>query len=117
MENAELTAMQEFFFVNVTSFIAILGGLLLWIGLGLEALIMRRFARAYSQPSRWQWMFFSPAGLAGYLVLQAAASLAHQQLDGLGLWLSYGLLGLSAVVSLWCQVDFLRLISRLNREP
>lgn len=111
-----LTANQYFVFVNLTSFVAILGGLALWSGFVLMGLVSRRFEQAYGIITHWLFQMIAPAGVCIYLAMQSVASLRHQNMGPIELWTGYTLLIWSAILCMWGAYRFFKLLRQLERE-
>jgi hypothetical protein len=111
-----LTATQYFVFVNFTSFIAILGGLILWAGFILMGLVSRRFELAYGIVTHWLFQMIAPAGVCIYLAMQSIASIRHQNMGPIELWTGYTLMIWSSILCLWGAYRFYRLFCQLERE-
>ncbi len=111
-----LTTTQYFIFVNLTSFIAILGGLTLWAGFILLGIIARRFEQAYGLATHWLFQMIAPAGVCAYLVMQAVASLRRENMGPLELWTGYTLLAWSAGMCLWGAYRFHKILRQIERE-
>lgn len=108
-----LTDAQHWIFVTLTSYAAVLGGLLLWIGFIFIGLISRRFEQAYGKTTYWQFHMAAPAGLFVYLVMQSVASLKHHNLSPVEQWIGYALLAWSAGQCLWGVFRFRRVLSEI----
>ncbi len=108
-----LTETQHLVFVTLTSGIAVLGGLLVWIGFAVLGQISRRFERAYGQTTHWQFHWVAPAGLFGYLVMQSVASLRHENMGPIEQWIGYTLLAWSAGLCLWGVWRFRKVLKGL----
>ncbi|MBN1595508.1 hypothetical protein JW933_06245 [candidate division FCPU426 bacterium] len=115
MENI-LSTTQYFIFVNATSFVAILGGLVLWAGFFLMGLISRRYEQVYGIDTHWLLQMIAPAGVCLYLSIQSIASLRHQNMGAVELWTGYTLMMWSAVLCLWGANRFFRLFKQLEQE-
>ena len=111
-----LTGGQHLVFVTLTSWLAIVGGLVLWGGFFFLGLISRRFEKAYGKITHWQFLLLSPAGAVGYLAMQSAASLQHQNLGPAEQWIGYTLLIWSAGLCLWGVLRFQQLVRKISRE-
>jgi hypothetical protein len=111
-----LTNGQHWVFVTLTSWIAILGGLALWVGFIYLGLIARRFEKAYGKITHWQFQLMAPIGVVGYLMMQSIASLRHQNMGPVEQWIGYTLLSWSAGLCLWGVMRFQKLIRQLSRE-
>ncbi|MCK5241033.1 hypothetical protein KAR34_01155 [bacterium] len=111
-----LTATQYFIFVNLTSVIAIVGGLVLWGGFIYMGLVSRRFEQAYGIVTHWIFQMLAPVGICVYLTMQSVASLRHQNMGPIELWTGYTLLIWSAILSLWGAYRFYRLFRQLAQE-
>ncbi len=111
-----LTPAQHFWFVEATSYLAICGGLALWGGFIWLGAITRRFERAYGKMTHWQFFLLAPAGLCAYLVLQAVASLRHQNMGAAEQWIGYSLLTWSAGLCLWGVLRLRKVLAELERE-
>ncbi|MCD4812663.1 hypothetical protein K8S19_03100 [bacterium] len=111
-----LTASQHFLFVNVTSFVAIIGGLTLWAGFVGMGLVSRRFEQAYGVVTHWLFQMIAPAGVFIYLLMQSIASLRHKNMGAIELWTGYTLLVWSAVLCIWGAYRFFKIIRQLEQE-
>jgi len=108
-----LTDTQHLWFVTITSGLAVGGGLLLWAGFITLGLISRRFEKAYSVTTHWQFHLVGPAGLVCYLVMQSVASLQHVNMGPVEQWIGYTLLVWSAGLSLWGVRRFRKVLKNL----
>jgi len=108
-----LTDNQHLIFVTLTSYAAIAGGLLLWLGFILLGLISRRFEQAYGVITHWQFHLVAPAGIFIYLSMQAVASLRHQNMGPIEQWTGYTLLTWSARLCLWGVFRFRKVLTEL----
>ena len=111
-----LTPLQHVVFVDLTSALAVLGGLLLWTGFVLIGLIARRLEQAYGHATHWQYFIVAPSGAVIYLIMQAVASLRHQNMNAVEQWIGYALLVWSAGLLAWGLAGFRRTLERIARE-
>ncbi len=111
-----LTAGQHWIFVTFTSWVAILGGLLLWAGFFYLGRISQRFEKAYGRITHWQFLLWAPTGIVGYLVMQSVASLQHQNMGPIEQWIGYLMLVWSAALCLWGVWRFRQLINAVSQE-
>jgi high-affinity Fe2+/Pb2+ permease len=63
--------------------------------------------------THWQFHAAAPAGLLAYLVMQALASLRHQNLSPIEQWIGYTLLAWSAGLCLWGVWRFRKVLHSL----
>jgi len=111
-----LTPFQHFFFVTLTSIIAILGGLALWAGFVVMGLVARRFEQAYDVVTHWQFQIVAPAGVFIYLFMQSLASLRHQNMGPVELWMGYTLMIWSSIFCLWGAFRFFKILNYLAKK-
>ena len=111
-----LTGNQHLIFVTLTSWLAILGGLIMWVGFIFLGLVSRRFEKAFGKISHWQFLVLAPAGAVGYLAMQSVASLQHQNLGPVEQWIGYTLLIWSAGMCLWGVLQLRQLVLKMSRE-
>lgn len=111
-----LTSGQHFWFVVFTSYIAIAGGLLLWMGFIIWSLIIRKFEKAYAVKTYWQIYLLAPAGLVIYLYMQALASLRNRNLDVPEQLAGFALLSVSALLCMWAVWRFRTILNLLVEE-
>ncbi|MCK5218465.1 hypothetical protein KAR10_03010 [bacterium] len=110
-----LTPNQHLIFVTLTSYMAVLGGALLWGGFILMGIISRRLELVYGIITHWQFQIIAPMGLFIYLMMQSIASLRHQNMGPVEQWTGYTLLIWSAGLSLWGIYRFWRVLKVLER--
>lgn len=115
MENL-LTPEQRWIFINLTSLLALLGGLTFWAAWLLLALIARRLENAFHRSTYWQIDLAAPFGLVGYIFFQASSAVKHQNLGSLELWSSYILLTFSALACSLGAFRFWRVLQLISRE-
>lgn len=111
-----LSTSQYMVFVNLTSFMAILGGIALWGGFAVMGLIAKRYEQVYGMVTHWQFQMIAPAGIFIYLLMQAIASLRHQNMGAIELWTGYTLLSWSAGLCFWACFRFYKLLNTLEQE-
>ena len=116
MPGPVLSPLEHFWFVTATSIIAILAGLALWAGFALMGFVARRFEQAFQLVTHWQFYFIAPAGVFAYLLMQAVASLRHQNMGPVEQWIGYALLVWSAGLCLWGCYRFWRVLAYLSRR-
>ncbi|MEW6516381.1 MAG: hypothetical protein AB1439_05680 [candidate division FCPU426 bacterium] len=116
MPGPTLLPFEHFWFVTVTSYTAILAGAVLWIGFGLMGFVARRFEQAYQLVTHWPFYFIAPAGVFAYLLLQAMASLQHENMGPVEQWIGYALLVWSAGLCWWGCYRFWRVLTYLSRR-
>lgn len=110
-----LTTTQYLIFVNLTSFLAILGGIALWLGFVVMGLISRRFEQVFDKITYWQSQMIAPAGLFIYLVMQAIASNQHRNMGVVELWTGYSFLAWSSGWCLFSCYRFYRMLMQLEK--
>lgn len=114
-------------YIVLTNYMAVLGGVLLWVSLFLLGLIARRLERAFETPTRWRLLLWGPSGILLYTVYTLAqagtggAAVAELKLERA---IAYGALIASAVLSLWgCAMTWALLVrlalrrARQDRMP
>ena len=111
-----LTPVQYIIFIKLTSYLSILGGVIIWLGFILMAMVARRIERVYLVITYWQFQLIAPAGIFIYLLLQAVFGLLHKSLGILGSWASYILLVWSALLCAWGVLRFYKAIKLLVKE-
>jgi hypothetical protein len=111
-----LTDAQHLLFVEITSLVALLGGLALWAGFALMGLVARRFEQAFGQPTPWLFLMVAPMGLFLYLLMQSLASLQHENMNSIEQWIGYTLLIWSALLCGWGSLRFRKILAELARE-
>jgi hypothetical protein len=111
-----LTAGEHLLFVTLTSTIAVVGGVLMWIGFACLGLIMRRYERVFGRTTHWQFLTIAPAGLVAYLVMQSIASVLHQNMGPIEQWTGYTLLTWSALLCVWGILRFRQVLAKLEAE-
>ncbi len=111
-----LTAGQYLLFVNLTSFMAVFGGLTLWAGFVLMGLIARRYEQTFGVATYWLMQMIAPLGLVVYLIMQTVATLRHQNMGVLELWIGYTFLTWSAGLCLWAGIHFYRHIIKMEQD-
>lgn len=109
-----LTAGELFVYVTLTNYVAVLGGVLLWVSFFVLGLIARRLERAFETPTRWRLLLWAPSGILLYTVYAlASAGAPPSATERLA---AYGLLfasGAGCLVS--CGATY-ALLRRLERE-
>lgn len=111
-----LSASQYLIFVNLTSFMTILGGVVLWLGFIIMGLVSRRYEQVLGKATHWQSQMVAPAGMFIYLLMQAIASLRHHNMGSLELWTGYTLLAWSAGLAFWACFQFYKMLTKLEQE-
>jgi hypothetical protein len=106
---------QYLFFIQITSAIAVVGGALFWAACIFFALLARRFEKLFEMKTPWQLAVVAPAGLFLYLIMQALATLRHQTLSVIELWLGYMLLTWSAGLLLYCMARFYKTLQQVEK--
>ena len=118
-----LSTTDYLLYVVLTIYMAVLGGVLLWVSLFFLGLIARRLERAFETPTGWRLLLWAPSGILLYTVYTLAQA-GSAGAAGAGLKLereiAYGALCLSAVCSLYgCAATWfllLRLALRRARQ-
>ena len=120
----KLLSTSEFLaYVVLTNYVAVLGGVLLWVAFFLLGLIARRLERAFETPTGWRLLVWAPSGILLYTIYTLAqAGSAGVAVPALRLEreIAYGALLVSAVCSLYgCAATWfllLRLALRRARQ-
>lgn len=110
-----LTAMQHFIFVDLTSWLAILGGLGLWLGFIFMGITARRFEQAFGQSTHWLYLMVAPAGAVAYLCMQSIASMRHENMGPIEQWTGYTMLIWSALLCAWGVYRFGKMLAALAK--
>jgi subtilisin family serine protease len=118
-----LTTTDYLFYVVLTNYMAVLGGVLLWVSFFFLGLIARRLERAFETPTGWRLLLWAPSGILLYTVYTlASAGSAGVAMPGLKVerGIAYGALFVSAAGSLYAcaatWVLLLRLALRRARQ-
>jgi hypothetical protein len=111
-----LSPSQHLLFVTLSSWLAMAGGFLIWIGFVFFSLIARRFEKAFGKVTHWQFSLIAPVGATLYLIFQAVASLEHNNLGPIEQWVGYTFLVWAAGLSLWGVVRLWNLVNIWCRE-
>jgi hypothetical protein len=113
-----LTTGEYLMYVVFTNYVAVAGGVLLWVSLFLLGLIAHRLERAFEIPTRWKLLLWAPSGILLYtvytLVQSGAAGVAIPSLK-LERAIAYGALLVSSVLSLLGCAATWSLLLRLSR--
>jgi hypothetical protein len=122
-----LSTSEYLLYVVLTNYVAVLGGVLLWVSLFLLGLIARRLERAFETPTGWRLLLWAPSGILLYTVYTLAqAGSAGAAMPGLKLEraIAYGALFVSAACSVYgCAATWMLLLrlelrrARQDRMP
>lgn len=95
-----------------TDFISVIGGVLLWIGFVLIALIARRFQNLSGQNTFWPALMVAPLGILIYTLVQANGFFARGALNDTERWTGFPILFVSAVLCIFVITVFSRIAGR-----
>ncbi|MEK7765499.1 MAG: hypothetical protein AAB368_04605 [bacterium] len=117
-----LSAREFLAYVTLTNYVAVLGGVFLWVAFFVLGLIARRLERAFETPTHWRMLLWAPSGILLYTVstlVQAGAS-AGTTPAGAELVVAYGLLALSGagcLLGCWTTYALLAALARPGGTP
>ncbi|MEO0249276.1 MAG: hypothetical protein ABIN58_06965 [candidate division WOR-3 bacterium] len=115
MEEARtlLGAFVDFLYFPLTTFLSIVGGLLLWFGFFLVGVIARKYERIFARRTHWQFLALAPSGLLIYTIWQGLAYFQRGQFTVTEQWINYTLVLISGFLCLWGAYAFRKVAERI----
>ncbi|NIA22552.1 MAG: hypothetical protein GWP03_00020 [Proteobacteria bacterium] len=103
---------------NISSLLAILGTLVLWITFIIMGFIARKYETVLHKETDWQFMVIAPSGLLFYALVSAYAFIftGSIKMNSIETWVAYSFFGISAVLTLLGVYKFYKVVNPKRRR-